>query len=226
MNTFRLAGLIAWKDLRTEFRSRHHFLTTAFFAFLVLVIFNFVFEPGSPALNAARPGILWVAILFAGMIALGQSFQREREEECLLGLLLAPIPRGAVYLGKLLANLVFLTGMELLLLPAFVVLFNAVPTRPLLLAATLLLANLGFAAVGTLFAAMTQGLRGRDVLLPILLLPIIVPLAIAGVRATALALAPGIPGDATPWLNLLAAFDLLFTVVCYHAFRHVMEETG
>lgn len=227
MTILRLSWLIASKDLKTELRSRQNFLTTLFFAFMVMVIFNFVFDPGSMAIREVSPAILWVAFLFAGMLSLSQAFTREQEEECLLGLLLAPMERGVIFLGKFLANLVFLLAMEALILPVFIVFFNvSFHGRFGLFVLVMLLVDIGFVAVGTLFSAMTVSLKTREVMLPILLFPVIVPVVIAGVKATAVILQSGETGGLANWLKILTGFDLIFVVVCYYVFRYVMEETG
>lgn len=226
MNSWQIAVWIARKDLKIELRSRQNFLTILFFAFMVMVIFNFVFDPGSRARAEVSPAILWVAFLFAGMLSLGQAFTMEREEECLLGLLLAPLERGAIFLGKFLANLAFILAMEVAILPVFIVFFNVgfAGHFPLFLA-VMLLVDVGFVAVGTLFAAMTVSLKTREVMLPILLFPVIVPVVIAGVGATS-GIFTGVPFTGIAhWVKLLAGFDLIFVVVCYYVFRYVVEET-
>lgn len=227
MNILRLAAWVAWKDLRLELRTRQNFLTTLLFAFIVIVVFNFAFDPGSRAARESAPAILWVAFLFAGILSLANAFATEREEGCMLGLLLTPVPRGVIFLGKFLANLAFQTTMEALILPVFIVFFNirfAGGFLPFLL--VVLLVNVGFIAVGTLFSAMTMGLRLREVLLPILLFPVIVPVVIAGVKATALLLQAPAASGWIPWVRLLAGFDLIFVVVCYAVFRYVVEEAA
>ena len=222
-----LAFRLAWKDLRMEFRSRQNFLTVLFFAFIVIVIFNFAFEPGSPAIRESAPAILWVAFLFAGILNLSSAFIVEKEEGCLLGLLLAPMERGVIFIGKFLSNMMFQLLMELLIFPVFLVFFN-IELRGgwLWFLLVVILVNTGFVAVGTLFSAMTIGLKTREVLLPILLFPVIVPVIIAGVRATGLVF-QGSPGsDLGSWLKLLGGFDLVFVVVSAAVFRFVVEEAS
>jgi heme exporter protein B len=227
VRALRLALWIARKDLRLELRSRQNFLTVLFFAFIVIVIFNFAFDPGSTAVAEVSPAILWVAFLFAGMLSLGNAFALEREEACMLGLLLAPVPRGVIFLGKFLANLLFLLAMEAIIFPIFVVFFNIRLTGDFLwLLLVVMLVDTGFVAVGTLFSAMTMSLKTREVLLPILLFPVVVPVVIAGVRATAAVFQGQGPAAMASWLKLLVGFDLVFMLVCYSVFQYVVEESS
>ena len=226
MNTLRLAGFIAWKDLKTELRSRQHFLTTLFFAFLVMIIFNFVFEPGSLAARESTPAIMWVAFLFAGMLSISQAFTKEKDDDCMVGLLMSPVPRGVIYLGKLFANLAFLLSMELAILPVFVIFFNTDfhGWFPLFLLVVLLV-DLGFISVGTLFSAMVVSLRTREVMLPVLLFPVVVPVVTAGVKATSAIFSGGDWALMSNWIKLLIGFDLIFLAVCYYVFKFVVEES-
>ncbi len=190
---FRTAWLVLRKDIAIEAKSWEVLTTTLFFAVSCVLIFAFAFVKDGRAVEDAAAGILWIAIAFAGTLALGRTFERERYGETLRALLLAPAPRPALYVGKLLGILALLGLAELLLVPLVALLFQApLFSRPLLLLALLGGGTIGFCAVGTLFAAMLVRARSRDVLLPILLYPIIIPVIIAGVRGTAALLA----GDA------------------------------
>ena len=225
MNYITLIWVLAVKDLRSEYRSRQAFLNTLFFALLILVIFQFAFDPGSPATREASAGILWVALLFPGVIQLNRSFQIEREEGTLYGILLAPIDRGVLFFGKFLANWCFLVVIDLLILVAFVILFNltfAITLGWILL--LLLLASIGFTAVGTLFAAMVSSIRAREVLLPILLFPIVVPTIVAAVSGTREVLLAQEPGMLFQWIRLLLAFDVIFLAGCFIVFDYVVED--
>ncbi len=225
MNYVTLIWVLAVKDLRSEYRSRQAFLTTLFFAFLILVIFQFAFHPGSQATREASAGILWVALLFPGIIQLNRSFQVEREEGTLYGILLAPIDRGVLFFGKFLANWFFLVVIDLLILVAFVILFNL--TFEIILGwilLLLLLASIGFTAVGTLFAAMVSSIRAREVLLPILLFPIIVPTIIAAVSGTREVLLDQELFRLFQWVRLLLAFDVIFLASCFLVFEYVVED--
>ena len=226
---------VAWKDLLTERRAKAAFNAMAFFAGLVLFTFGFALGPDLPAptpglgegplLRQLAPGLLWVTILFAGVLAVDRSFQLELERGGLDGLRLFPGDRKAVYLGKLFANLAVMVLMELLILPIAAILYGLdLWTRAPALAGVALLATLGFAAMGTFYAALTANLRARQVLLPLLLFPVLIPIVLAAVKATSLVL-QGDPMDQLgSWVKLLGAADLLFLTVCMLTFEHVLEE--
>jgi heme exporter protein B len=222
----RTAWLVLRKDVAIEAKSWEVLTTTLFFAVSCVLIFAFAFVKEGRAVDDAAAGILWIAIAFSGTLALGRTFERERYAETLRALLLAPAPRAALYVGKLLGMLALLALAELLLVPLVAVMFQApMFSRPLLLVALLAGGTLGFCAVGTLFAAMLVRARSRDVLLPILLYPIIIPVIIAGVRGTAalLAAAPDEP-VAIMWIGILAAFDLVFLTLALWMFEPLMTE--
>src|SRR3989449_7712441 len=182
----RVALLVLRKDFTIEVKSREILYTTLLFAVSCVLVFAFALVKEGEAPPDAAPAILWIAIMFAGTLALGRTFERERYGETLRALLLAPAPRPAIYLGKLLGIIALLTAAELLLLPMVAFLFRApLFDRPLLMGALIVLGTIGFASVGTLFAAMLVRTRGRDVMLPILLYPITIPVIIAGVLGTA-----------------------------------------
>jgi len=222
----RAVWLVTRKDLLVETRTREIFLTTVFFALACVLVFAFGFvREGRPVQDAAA-GILWIAIAFSGTLALGRAFERERHGETLRALLLAPIDRPALYLGKLLGILILLTAVEILVVPLVALLFQApLFTHALLMVGLLAAGTVGFAAVGTLFAAMLARARSRDVMLPILLYPITVPVIIAGVRGTAALLAPeaDLP-MARAWLSMLVFFDVVFVTVSLWTFEPVMTE--
>ena len=222
----RLAWLILRKDLIVEVRSGEIAYTTLFFAFTCVLVFAFALvREGRPPEDGAA-GILWIAIVFAGNLALGRAFERERQAETLRALLLAPAPRPAVYLGKLLGIVVLLVGAEVILVPMISLLFQArLLAHPFWLAAILAAGTIGFAAVGTLFAAMLVRARSRDVLLPVLLYPITVPVIIAGVRGTAALLQPEFESDIVRfWFALLIAFDAVFVTLSLWTFESVMTD--
>jgi len=222
----RLAWLILRKDLTVEVRSGEIAHTTLFFAVTCVLVFAFALvREGRPPEDGAA-GILWIAIAFAGNLALGRAFERERQAETLRALLLAPTPRPAVYLGKLLGIVVLLAGTEAILVPLIALLFQAqLLAHPFWLSAILAAGTIGFAAVGTLFAAMLVRARSRDVLLPVLLYPITVPVIIAGVRGTAALLQPQFEGDIVRfWFALLIAFDAVFVTLSLWTFESVMTD--
>ena len=225
MKALRLIWILTQKDLRIEYRSRQAFLTTLFFALLILIVFNFAFDPGDEAIRAAAPGILWVSLLFPGVIQLNRSFQAEREEGTLHGLILAPVDRGVLFLGKFLANWLLLTLVDLLILGAFVVFYNrSFSTRLLWILLLLVLVGAVFSSVGTLFAAMVSGIRTRDVLLPILLFPILVPIVIAAVNATRELLGSGELEFLHQWVKLLVVSDVVFLAGSFLLFDFVVED--
>jgi heme exporter protein B len=218
------AWLIARKDLRLELRTRDIVTSVGLFALLVVVAASFAFPTWGRGREGVAAGVLWIAFLFAGLLGIGRSFAIEKEESCIDGLLLSPAGPEAIFLGKLLATLVFTLGVELVTLPVFVVLLQLSPgagTAVLILAA--LLGTFGLATVGTLFAAMAVNTKTREVILPLLVLPIAVPLLIASVEATAAALGGRSLASAQPWLLVMAAYDALFLMVGLSTFRHVTE---
>ncbi|MBE40085.1 MAG: hypothetical protein CL480_01910 [Acidobacteria bacterium] len=223
---FTVAVLIMRKDLRVETRSLELFLTTLFFAVSSVLVFAFGFvRDGRPVENAAA-GILWIAIAFAGTLALGRTFERERYHDVLRALLLAPVDRPAIYVGKLLGILALLAAVEAVVAPLIALLFQAPLFRhPVLLFLLLLLGTLGFTAVGTLFGAMLVRARSRDVLLPVLLYPITIPVIIAGVRGTAVLLQPEMDlAMVRAWIGMLAFFDVVFITLSLWTFEPVMTE--
>lgn len=225
--TLAAAWIVARKDLVVEARSRELVYTTLFFALACVLIFAFggFVREGRP-IGDAGAGILWVALTFSGTLALGRAFERERQGETLRALVMAPVERSAVYLGKLLALVLLMAGIEIVLVPIVGLLFDAPLGRsPLMLLALLVTGTIGFAAVGTLFAAMLVRAHSRDVLLPILLYPVAVPVVIAGVQGTSAIFAPE-PSLvlARMWLGLLIFFDAVFVTVALWTFEPVMTE--
>ena len=224
---FRTAWLVLRKDVAIEAKSWEVVTTTLFFAVSCVLIFSFALVKDGRAVGDAAAGILWIAISFSGTLALGRTFERERYAETLRALLLAPAPRAALYTGKLMGMLALLGLAELLLVPLVALLFqaSALFSRPLLLTGLLAGGTVGFCAVGTLFAAMLVRARSRDVLLPILLYPIIIPVIIAGVRGTAALLsAPPDEPTAIMWIGVLTAFDIVFVTLALWTFEPLMTE--
>jgi heme exporter protein B len=221
----RRTWAMTWKDVRVELRARERMNAMLFFAALVLFIFNFALGPDLSKLRDAAPGLLWLAFLFTGMLGLGRSFQAERENECFEELLLTPGDRESLYFGKLAGNILFMVMAEMLILPLFAILYNleiwaALPG--LLLVACL--GTVGFSTIGTLLAAMTAHLRAREVMLPLLLFPLTVPVILGSVKATEALLSGAGLAEAGHWVKLLAGFDVVFLVVCPLAFEFVLEE--
>ena len=223
---FQTALLVLRKDFAIEVKSREILYTTLLFALSCVLVFSIGFVKQGEPLEDAAAGILWIAIEFAGTLALGRTFERERYAETLRALLLAPASRAAIYVGKMLGIVLLLAVVELLLVPLVAVLFRSpLGAQPALLAALLATGTVGFAAVGTLFAAMLVRARSRDVMLPILLYPITIPVMIAGVRGTS-ALLQSPPDTATVamWIAILAAFDVVFVTLSLWTFEPVMTE--
>jgi heme exporter protein CcmB len=222
----RTALLVLRKDVAIEAKNREILSTTLFFAVSAVLVFSFAFVKEGQPLEDAAAGILWIAVAFSGTLALGRTFERERYSETLRALLLAPAARPALYMGKLLGILLLLGIAEVLLTPLIALLFHAgLFARPLHMVALLATGTIGFAAVGTLFAAMLVRARSRDVLLPILLYPITIPVIIAGVRGTSALLAsPPDEATAVMWIGILTAFDVVFVTLALWTFEPLMTE--
>jgi len=218
--------LIVRKDLTVEVRSRELAYTTLFFAVSCVLVFAFSLVQEGRAAEGVGAGVLWMAIMFAGNLALGRTFERERQSETLRALMLVPAPRPAVYLGKLTGIVLLLAITEAVLVPLVALLFeSALLSHPFWLASVVATGTVGFAAVGTLFAAMLVRARSRDVLLPVLLYPITVPVLIAGVRATVAIAQPEFEVDVVRfWLVLLVAFDIVFITLSLWTFEPVMTD--
>jgi heme exporter protein B len=222
----RTAWLVLRKDLTVEVRSREIAYTTLFFAVSCILVFAFALVREGRPIEDGAAGILWIAIAFAGTLALGRTFERERQSETLRALLMAPADRPAIYVGKLLGIVALLTAAEIVLIPLVSLLFQApLLGHPFWLAAIVVSGTLGFAAVGTLFAAMLVRARSRDVLLPVLLYPITVPVMIAGVRGTAALLQPQVEvGIVQFWVALLIFFDVVFVTLSLWTFEPLMTD--
>jgi len=221
----RDSWLIARKDLAIEFRTRSAFLSAIVFALLGIVIFYFAWDPTAVTTVDLAPGVLWVVFTFSGLLGLHRSFGVEQPDRAIDGLLAAPIARESIYLGKALANLIFVIGVQAVAIPA-VALFYNLPVGPVLLplSAIALLAAIGLVSVGTLFSAMAVNTRLAELLLPMLSLPFFVPIVIPAAQATAKLMSGRPAGDALPWLKLLLAFDIVFAVACMLAYPFTIEE--
>jgi len=214
---------ITWKDILSEFRSREIIVSVMVFTLLVIIIFNFAFGSNADTMKITAPGMLWVTFAFAGVLSLNRSFILEREEGCMEGLMVSPISREMIYAGKMLGSLTFMLIVEIVALPIFAFLFN-IEVITLKIAAVTLLATIGFVACGTLFSALAVKTKARELVLPILFLPIVVPVIIAAVRATSLALSGKSWGDMASWLLIIIAFDAVFLVISFWIFNFVIEE--
>jgi heme exporter protein B len=223
MTFWRKVAAITWKDALTELRTKEVIFTVLIFAVLVIVIFNFAFGTTKETLALVGPGILWVTFAFSGVLSLNRAFVSEKEGGCLEGLLAAPVSPEIIYIGKMLGSLLSLLVVEAVALVIFALLFDLPVFTPALLLVTLL-TTVGFVAVGTLFSALAVNTRARDMVLPILFFPIIVPLIVSAVKASGLALTGGSWSEMAGWLQIIGAFDIIFLVVSYLVFGIVIEE--
>ena len=219
----RTVGAVLWKDLAAELRTKELLSSMLVFSLLVVIVFNFALELDRQARSNVVAGVLWVTFMFAGTLGLNRSLSMEKDRGSLDGLLLAPVDRSALYFGKALGNLLFMIVVEIIVLPTLSLLFNLPLLQPLQLL-VVVLGTLGYAAVGTLLASMAIHTRARDVLLPILLFPVAVPVLVAAVRASGGLLARAPWDEIAPWLNLLVAYDVIFVAVAFMVFEYVVEE--
>ena len=224
MDDIKSVFIVTRKDLLQELRSRAVTVATVFFASIVVVILAFAIGPDELIMRRAAPGVLWTTLAFAGVISAAQSYQNELEEGALEQLLLYPIPRATIYLGKLLANWLYMMVLGALLMPVTALLFGADFGQGWwLLFITVQLGTLGFALVATFYAALTANLRARESLLPVLMFPIVVPILLAAVRASNAIVDPGNLASPKDWLQLLVGFDLVYFVTCTALFHYVTE---
>jgi heme exporter protein B len=214
---------IARKDLQAELRAKEVFGTMATFSVLAVLIFGMAFDLRVPRPEMVAPGVLWVTVLFMGVLGLNRAFGAEVDRGSLAALLLAPVDRSAIYFGKLLANLLFTLATEAILLPVVLVLFDVPLFHPVILTA-LFLGTVGYVGVGTLFAALTASVRTRESLLPILLLPVMVPIFMAGLKLTTMVVDGRGITDLQRWLGILVAFDLIFIVLAFLLFDLIWED--
>ncbi len=222
-NFIKAVSAVLWKDLQAEFRSRELFSAMLVFSLLIILIFNFALELDIKTRQSVTSGVLWATFAFAGTLGLNRSMAIEKDRGCLDGLLLAPVDRSAIYFGKVLSNLVFMLIVEAVVLPVYSVLYNINLFRPGLLI-VILLGSIGYVAVGTLLAAMSVQTRMRDILLPILLFPVAIPVLLAAVKASGGILA-NVPYEEIQFpINLLIAYDLIFIAVAFMTFENIVEE--
>ena len=222
-NLLRATFAIVRKDLAAEWRSRELFTSMLVFSLLVILIFNFALELDPRTRTSVTAGVLWVTFTFAGTLGLNRSMAVEKDRGCMDGLLLAPVDRSAIYFGKAISNLVFMLIVEVIVLPVYSVLYNANLFQPGLLL-VILLGSIGYVAVGTLLSAMAVQTRTRDVLLPILLFPLVVPVVIAAVKASGGILQGQEFSEIRTWINLLLVYDVKFIAISFMFFEYVVEE--
>ena len=219
----RPVWVLVWKDILLELRSRDLVVSVFVFGLVVVVIFNFALSVTAQRATVLAPGILWVAFSFAGVLAMNRAFVREREQGGLEGLLLTPASRDAIFLGKAAASFLFMLLVEVILLPVFAALLSF-SAFSLTLILTIVLATVGFALVGTLFSAIAVQTRSREIMLPVLFFPVILPVIVGAVEASKQAIGGEAVVGVGHWLPLLGAFDALFLVICPWVFSFVVEE--
>lgn len=211
------------KDITAELRSREVFSAMMIFALLVVLIFNFALELEAGTRASVTSGVLWVTFTFAGTIGLNRSMAQEKDRGCMDGLLMAPVDRSAIYIGKMAGNLIFMFAVEVVVIPLFSVLYNVNLIHGGLFL-VVLLGSLGYSAVGTLLASMSVQTRTRDMLLPILLFPVVIPVIVASVKASS-GFIGNLPfNEIAPWLNLLVVYDVIFLAVAWMVFDFVVED--
>jgi heme exporter protein B len=219
------AWIVARKDLAIELRTRSAFLSVVVFTLLGLVIFFFAWDPTAVSALDLAPGVLWVTFTFAGLLGLHRSFGVEIQDRAIDALLVAPIDRESIYLGKAIANTVFVLAVLIIALPAVALFYNLPPLRTITaLGPIAILAAVGLVAVGTLFSAMAVNTRLAELLLPMLSLPFFVPIVLASAQASTRLLAGRPFAEAMPWLRILVAFDIVFVLACTVAYPHTIEE--
>lgn len=214
---------ILWKDLSAELRSRELLSAMLVFALLVILIFNFALDLKPAIRKEVTAGVLWATFAFAGTLGLNRSMASEKDRGCLDGLLLAPVDRSAIYFGKALGNLAFMFVIEAIVLPVYSVLYNLNLFNAGLVG-IIVLGSVGYVAVGTLLAAMSVQTRTRDMLLPILLFPLVIPVLISAVKASAAFLDGLAWGEIAPWFNMLLVYDVIFVAIAFMVFDYVVEE--
>lgn len=222
-NFIKAVSAVVWKDLQAELRTLELFSAMMVFSLLIIIIFNFALELDLKTRQSVTSGVLWATFAFAGTLGLNRSMAIEKDRGCLDGLLLAPVDRSAIYFGKLISNLTFMLIVEAIVLVVYSILYNINLFQPGLLL-VILLGSIGYAGVGTLLAAMSVQTRTRDILLPILLFPIIIPVLLAAVKASSGFLDGSQFSDILMPLAILIVYDLIFVSVAFMFFENIVEE--
>lgn len=221
---FRQAWHIFWKDLLLEWRSKQTFSSMLIFAVLVVVVFAFAFQPTKEITQAVFPGMIWIAFSFAGILGLNRAFVAEKHQDCLMGMMLAPLDLTSIYFGKVLGTFFLMVIMEIVSLPLFFLFFDYKIQGSLgLFILVVFLGTLGFSTVGTLLAALAANVRSSEILLPLILFPMLVPILIAAVKGTGVILTGGEQSVLVSWIRLLAVYDLVFLVVPIMLFEYILE---
>lgn len=224
MNYFKAVFAIFKKDLVMELRTREVVNSMLVFALIVTIVFSFIFEPASDSKNEVVGGIFWIAVIFSGILGLGKTMMSEIQGGNMEALMLSPIDRSAIFFGKLLSNLLFLLFMEAVLLPLFAVFYNINIVAHPKVWLIIFLATYGYCLIGTLFSIISVRTKTREIMLPILLLPVMVPVILAAILSTNVFILGGNEAEATNWIKLMAGFDIIFTAVIFALFGLVVEE--
>ncbi len=223
MNYWKAVFAIAKKDVISELRNREIISSVLLFAVLTLIIFHFAFTADQKTILSLAPGMLWVAFAFSGVLSINRAFISEKEDNCMEGLLASPVSRDAIFLGKAIGSIVFMLIIEIVVFPVFTLLYNVSVINPIVILVTLL-ATIGFVSIGILFSALAVNTRAREMVLPILFLPTVVPLIIAAVSATSVILDGGKFSEITQYMMIIVAFDIIFVTVPFILFRYIVEE--
>lgn len=225
MSLFRNAFSIAWKDLYSEWKTRQILTTMIIFAGLVIVVCSFAFDPSNNTMVAVIPGVIWVIIVFSGILGLNRSFISEQKNDNMHGLLIAPLDPASIYLGKFIANFIMLLIVELIALPFLFLLFDFrhMGSLPYFIL-VLFIGSFGFVAIGTFLAALAANSRSSEMLLPIMLFPLVTPILIGAVQATKIILTnmEKLP-NAISWIQLIGGYNIIFFVICVLLFEYVLE---
>ncbi|MDW7674725.1 MAG: heme exporter protein CcmB [Bacillota bacterium] len=221
---FKQIKALVWKDITSELRTKEMVSAMLIFSFLVIVIFSFAFDPTRETTKAVFPGVIWVGFSFAAILGLNRSFVSEKANDSIMGLMLCPADRSVIYFGKVISNFLFVGIMELISLPVYFILFDYrnVGSLPMLVV-VILLSTIGFISVGTLLAALSANTRTSEILLPIILFPIILPVIIAAVESTSIILGTPSIIELKSWLGLIIAYDIIFIAVPFVLFDYVLE---
>lgn len=225
MRAVKQIWAILHKDLLLELRSKEIITSMLVFSLIVIAVFNFIFDPGSEQIRTTAPGILWIAIIFASNLGLSRSFAREHDNALMQGLLLCPVDRSLIYIAKVIGNVVFITIVQIISLPIMVVLFDLYIGSVLLpLLLILFLGTLGFAGIGTIFSTISANTKSREVMLPILLFPVAIPIILAATKGTTYLLNGRDFAEVWSWIRILIGFDIVFLILCFILYEYVLEE--
>lgn len=224
MNYFKAVYAILKKDILMEIRTKETINATLVFSILITIVFSFISEPGSKTEQAVAGGIFWMAVTFSGILGLNKTMMSEIQGGNFEALMLAPIDRSAIFFGKVISNFLFLTILEIILVPLFLVFYNVNLVSHWLMVVIILLATYGYSVTGTLFSMISVRTKTREIMLPLLMLPILVPVIIAAILSTNIFLFNQEITYCYNWIKLMAVFDIIFTAVIFAIFSAVIEE--